>query len=474
MANIKQAPKKEISTKIYVVNDLKKLTAKEFKKEERDYLATQLKEDFSHAKINRLSSLVYVVKSEKELNFLNCEKMRQEGAKIAKDLNENKIKEVLIIDKSLGESYSLAEGMALANYQFLKYFKDAKKKQNSLKTIFVDSDKLTATDLKHLDYKVEANLWARDMVNEPLSYLNAEQFAKEFKSLGKKAGFKVTVFNKKKIESLKMGGLLAVNKGSIDPPTFTIMEHKPAKAKNKKPIVLVGKGVVYDTGGLSLKPTPHSMDIMKCDMGGGAAVAGAMYAIAKANLPVHVIALVPATDNRPSGNAYAPGDVIKMMDGTNVEVLNTDAEGRMILADALAYAKKYKPELVIDMATLTGAAMRAIGSNGMVIMGNAKDEVFEQIDLAGNMTHERTVRFPFWDDYAEDIKSEIADIKNLGGANAGMITAGKFLEHFTDYPYVHCDIAAPAWNDAAKGYLSHGGSGNGVRMLFEFVKNYKG
>ena len=473
MTNIKQAPKKDVSTKIYVVSDLKKLTAKEFKKEERDYLGTKLKEDFSYTTINRYSELIYVVKSGKDLNFLNCEKMRQEGAKIAKDLNSNKIKEVLIIDRSAGESYSLSEGIALANYQFLKYFTDAKKKENSLKTIFMDVPTLTAADLKHLSYKVEANLWARDMVNEPLSFLTAEQFAKEFKSQGKKAGFKVTVFNKKKIESLKMGGLLAVNKGSIDPPTFTIMEHKPAKARNKQPLVLVGKGVVYDTGGLSLKPTASSMDIMKCDMGGAAAVAGAMYAITKANLPVHVIALVPATDNRPSGNAYAPGDVIRMMDGTRVEVLNTDAEGRMILADALCYAKKYKPELVIDMATLTGAAIRAIGSNGMVIMGNADDKVFEQIEFAGHMTHERTVRFPFWDDYADQIKSKIADIKNLGGANAGMITAGKFLEHFTDHPYVHIDIAAPAWNDAASGYLSHGGSGNGVRMMFEFVKNYK-
>lgn len=472
MTLIKQATKKEVANKIYVVSNLKDLTAKEFKKEEKDYLIKVLKDDFAFASINRYDALLYVVKSAKTMDYLQDEKIRQTGAKIAIELNAAKIKEVLIVDKTNSSSLPLAEGIALANYQFLKYFNDAKKKLNSLNTISIQGDKIERKDISNLNITTEATCWARDMVNEPLSFLTAEQFAKEFKTLGKEADFKVTVFNKKKIESLKMGGLLAVNKGSIDPPTFTIMEYKPKKAKNKKPFVLVGKGVVYDTGGLSLKPTANSMDIMKCDMGGGAAVAGSIYAIAKAKLPVHVIAIVPATDNRPSGNAYAPGDVINMMSGATVEVLNTDAEGRMILADALHYAKKYKPELVFDMATLTGAAMRAIGSNGMVIMGNADNKVFEKLEESGNKTFERIVRFPFWDDYAEDIKSSIADIKNLGGANAGAITAGKFLEHFTDYPYVHIDIAAPAWQDSTKGYLKQGGTGSGVRLVFDFVNNY--
>jgi leucyl aminopeptidase len=181
------------------------------------------------------------------------------------------------------------------------------------------------------------------------------------------------VFNKAKITSLKMGGLLSVNLGSMEPPTFSIMEYKPRNAKNKQPVILVGKGVVYDTGGLSLKPTPNSMDMMKCDMAGSAAVAGTMYAIAKAKLPVHVIGLVPATDNRPGENAYVPGDVITMYNGLTVEMLNADAEGRMILADALAYAQKYNPKLVIDLATLTGAAVAAIGTSGIVAMGTADE-----------------------------------------------------------------------------------------------------
>jgi leucyl aminopeptidase len=307
-------------------------------------------------------------------------------------------------------------------------------------------------------------------VNEPQSYLDAVTFADEMKSMGKKAGLKVEVLNKKQIESLKMGGLLAVNKGSQTPPTFTILEWKPKKVKNKQPLVLVGKGVVYDTGGLSLKPTPNSMDTMKCDMAGGAAVAAAMYAIAKAQLPYYVIGLVPATDNRPGENAYTPGDVIKMYDGQTVEVLNTDAEGRMLLGDALAYAKKYKPELVLDFATLTGAAAAAIGPYGIVCMGTAAEKQKNALKESGNTVYERLVEFPFWDEYAKLIKSDLADMKNIGGPIAGAITAGKFLEKYTDYPWMHFDIAGPAYISSTDSYRGKNATGVAVRLLFDFVK----
>lgn len=213
------------------------------------------------------------------------------------------------------------------------------------------------------------------------------------------------------------------------------------------------------------------MDVMKSDMGGAACVAGAISLIAAQNLPIHVIALVPATDNRPGLNAYAPGDVVTMFDGTTVEVLNTDAEGRMILADALAYSKKYDPELVIDAATLTGAAHRAIGDKAAIIMGNAEGKYFDLLRRSGDEMHERVVEFPFWDDYYEEMKSKIADLKNLGGATAGMITAGKFLEHFVEAPYIHMDIAGPAWLDSTKDYRTAGGTGYGVRLLYQFFKN---
>jgi leucyl aminopeptidase len=207
-------------------------------------------------------------------------------------------------------------------------------------------------------------------------------------------------------------------------------------------------------------------------MGGAACMAATIYLAAVQKLPIHLIGLIPATDNRPGLNAYAPGDVITMYDGTSVEVLNTDAEGRMILADALAYSNKYNPALVIDAATLTGAALRAIGTKASVIMGNASDDNFSQLEAAGNEVHERVVRFPFWDDYAKEIKSSIADLKNLGGPNAGMITAGKFLEHFVKSPYIHMDIAGPAWLDAKEDYRTQGGTGAGVRLLYTFLKNY--
>ena len=213
------------------------------------------------------------------------------------------------------------------------------------------------------------------------------------------------------------------------------------------------------------------MDIMKSDMGGAACMAATVYAMALNKSNVHVIGLIPATDNRPGGNAYAPGDVITMYDGTTVEVLNTDAEGRMILADALAYANKFEPELVIDAATLTGAAVRAVGTKATCIMGNAKEKYFTALDKAGYETQERLVRFPFWNDYAEEIKSSIADLKNLGGAYAGQITAGKFLEHFVNYPYIHLDIAGPAFLESPQDYKGKGGTGVGVRLLSQFFKN---
>ncbi len=429
MISVLPISKKENISKVYVVSNLNQLSSTEFNEDELNYLKETLKDDFDWRLINRFKEQVYVIKVSDKSTSQSQEKVRKAGANITKSLNQFKQKEVALYDKTRGEVFlaSISEGMALANYQFLKYFKDAKKKTNTLASIYTQSEAISKEQLLELNAIVEATFWARDLVNEPVSFLNAEELSRQIEEMGKKGNFKVEVLDQIKLETLKMGGLLAVNKGSLDPATFTKMEWKPKNAKNKKPVILVGKGVVYDTGGLSLKPTANSMDIMKCDMGGAAAVSCAIYAIAKAKLPIHVVGLVPATDNRPGGNAYAPGDVVTMFDGTTVEVLNTDAEGRMILADALAYAKKYKPELVIDAATLTGAAMRAIGPYGAVVMGTASDKTFNKLQESGEKTYERTVRFPFWDEYAEEIKSPIADIKNLGGASAGAITAGKFL-----------------------------------------------
>ncbi len=415
--------------------------------------------------LKNASGFVFFVKEEQK-----DEELRVAGNKIMSQLN----KEVtsLAIYGEQDAVLLVLEGLMLSSYQFIKYFKDADKKVHGLKEVLV-SKEISSKKTDELKSMIKAVFWTRDRVNEPVSHLNATQLAEAVSELGKDAGFSVQVLEKTQIESLKMGGLLAVNRGSMDPPTFTIAEYKPEKPLNKKPIVLVGKGVVYDTGGLSLKPTPASMDVMKSDMAGAACVAGAIYLAALQKLKVHVIALIPATDNRPGMNAYTPGDVITMYDGTTVEVLNTDAEGRMILADALAYSNKFKPELVIDAATLTGAAVRAIGTKASIVMGNADDKYFSVLEKAGNEVHERIVRFPFWDEYGTEMKSTIADLKNLGGANAGMITAGKFLEYFVKAPYIHMDIAGPAWLDAKEDYKGQGGTGAGVRLLYNFLKKYK-
>jgi leucyl aminopeptidase len=416
---------------------------------------------------------IYFLKS-KKTDWQSREACRKMGAELQVVANRLKCIE-LSIDVFAGRAdaaYLVAEGIALANYQFLKYRTDAKKITNTLTTINFSKNAITVKELNQLSVITEAIYRVRTLVNEPLNFLTAVQLAKEIAIMGKEAGFKVTTLNKAQIVKEKMGGLLAVNLGSQDPPTFTVMEYKPAKALNKKPIVLVGKGVVYDTGGLSLKPTPNSMDRMKSDMGGAALVSGAMYTISKMKLPLHVIALVPATDNRPGENAYTPGDVIKMYDGSTVEVLNTDAEGRMILADALHWAKRYKPELVMDFATLTGAASVAVGEHGIVCMGNVDDNTRKTFNDSGFRQYERLVEYPLWDEYGDMIKSEIADLKNVGGPSGGAITAGKFLEHFTDYPWMHFDIAGVSFATSKKGYNTFGGTGYGMRMLIDFLMHY--
>lgn len=444
-------------------------------KEELSFVRREIKLKRKVIEINRFKQkLVLAHIKQKGDKNLQYEALRRQGNTVLALFNKSRSKQIIVhSEEAKDTTLAFLEGILLGNYQFLKYIKDADEKENKLEAIKVFSKQLDTDDIETLSIVTEAVYNTRDFVNEPLSALNAVKFSEEVKKLGEASGAKVEVFNKKKIESLRMGGLLAVNKGSIDPPTFTIIEWKPKEHVNKKPVILVGKGVMYDTGGLSLKPSNY-MDTMKCDMAGGAAVAGAMYAISKAQLPVHVIGLIPATDNRPDGNAYVPGDVITMLDGTTVEVLNTDAEGRMILADALSYAKNYKPELVIDIATLTGAAARAIGSNGIVGMYAKADKEFNKLQKSGQRVNERIVEFPFWDEYKDMLKSTIADLKNIGGVDAGAITAGKFLEHFTDYPYIHLDIAGPAFIKKRDSYRVTGGTGVGVRLFFDFIRSMAG
>ncbi len=459
---------------ILLTSDIKSIDPHYLTKEEIKYSGQVAKEHKKETVVfDKLGRwiIVQVIKEEKE-EYKRLENCRKAGDALAAKLNDLKAKSVIVVDvDGKGpETLALVEGMVLGSYQFLKYKSDKKEKKNSLESVGIMSKTVKDAEIDRINIITDAVIRCRDLVNEPVSHLTATVLSKEFQKMGKEAGVKVEVLNKNKIEALKMGGLLAVNKGSTEPPTFTIMEWKPEKHVNKKPLVLVGKGVVFDTGGLNLK-TGNFMDGMKCDMAGSATMASTIFAIARLNLPLYVIGLMPATDNRMDANSVAPGDVISMSDGTTVEILNTDAEGRLILGDALSYAKKFKPELVFTAATLTGAASRAIGKYGIVAMEKDAGKEMEQLKACGNNVYERIAEFPFWEEYGELIKSDVADIKNIGGVDAGMITAGKFLAHFTDYPFIHLDIAGPAFLDKKDNYRTAGGTGMGVRLLVEFLEN---
>ncbi len=448
-----------------------------FSDRELSYIKTRIEKKEELIVLHRLSTFVCLVINDSARSFPGqLEFLRNISGKLHPLINESEDNSVLVVDLEDNAELviALAEGLILNNYRFDKYRKKTEGRDGFPGTIMVYSDSLKNDALDRLGILCDAVYMSRNLVNEPLSHLNAQGLTEELSKMAVAAGFSLEVLDREKIESHQMGGLLAVNRGSIDPPTFSILEWKPDHFINEKPFVFIGKGIVYDTGGLSLKPTANSMDYMKSDMAGAAAVAGLFYALAKSGLPVHAIGLIPATDNRPGGNAIVPGDIITMHDGTSVEVMNTDAEGRLILADALSWSIRYNPGLVIDVATLTGSASAAVGTQGTVAMQKSADHWYQALEESGYYTHERLVLFPLWEEYREMLKSEIADIKNIGGKYAGAITAGKFLEHFVSFPWIHLDIAGPAYLHSEEGYRKKGGSAVGVRLLFDFIAKYSG
>ena len=454
---------------IILSNKKTKISNIELSKDEKKFILEQQKNNQEIITLNQYSRKIIIVNPKEITNpNLYLENLRCLGDKVFGSIES--LNEVIIdnLERKQINTYAFVEGFALSNYAFDNHKTKRNKKRKITINIFKNDSSCNINEINNLYESVSLT---KDLVNTPFSHLKATDLAKLAKEAGNKSGFKTTIFNKKKIQSLKMGGLLAVNQGSIDEPTFSILEWKPKNATNKKPIILVGKGIVYDTGGLSLKPT-KGMDIMKVDMAGAGTVIGAMNAISSNKLNKYVIALVPATDNRPSGNAYAPGDVVTMFNKSTVEVLNTDAEGRMILADALSYSEKYNPELVIDLATLTGAAARAIGHFGIVSMHKNAFSYHNNLKEIGHLTHERLAEMPFWEDYDDLIKSDIADIKNIGGDFAGAITAGKFLSTFTNYPWIHLDIAGPAYVTSKYGYRGKGATAMGVRLLYNYIKEF--
>jgi leucyl aminopeptidase len=304
---------------------------------------------------------------------------------------------------------------------------------------------------------------AKDLGNLPGNYCTPTYLGEQAVELGKKHGLRVDVLDKKDIEKLGMGSFLAVAQGSVQPPKLIVMEYNGGK-KGAAPVALVGKGITFDTGGISIKPSAE-MDEMKFDMCGAASVFGTMKAIALMKLPLNVVGVVPATENMPDGAAVKPGDVVTTMSGQTVEILNTDAEGRLVLCDALTYVEKYKPAAVVDIATLTGAMVIALGHVATGVFANSDALARELID-AGEAAWDRAWHMPLWDDYQEQLKSNFADFPNIGSRAGGSITAACFLSRFTkDYSWAHLDIAGTAWKSGAE----KGATGRPVPMLVHFL-----
>lgn len=372
---------------------------------------------------------------------------------------------------------ALAEGTILALYRFTELKKPVPDRNEIADVTVIEHDtaRLGAIEagLARGRAIAESTTLARTLVNRPPNVLSPRALAEVARQVAAETGLRCEVLGRDDIAAHAMGALGAVAQGSHEPPAFIILEHVPAGVDPESaPVVLCGKGVTFDSGGISIKPS-QGMGDMKGDMGGAAAVLGAMRALRLLDTPVRTIGLIPATENLPDGRAFRPGDVIRAMDGQTIEIISTDAEGRLILADAMVWAKRYAPVAMVDVATLTGACMVALGAKVAGVMGNA--DVVARLRTAGDATNERVWELPLWDDeYGKMIDSDVADMKNAGGRNGGAISAGKFLEKFAgDIPWAHVDMAGLELLEGDAGpYRPKGASGYGVRLLVAFVEGF--
>ncbi len=366
---------------------------------------------------------------------------------------------------------SIVEGVLLGSYQFNKY-RSERKPPAPLRSLVLCRPGLKRSEGLARAVKLALDIFpgvslARDLVNEPPSIATARFLAEQAERHCRGKGLSVEVWNKKKIEAMNLAGLLAVNRGSVEEPRFIRIRYRPAKRARKK-VALIGKGITFDSGGLSLKPS-KSMETMKLDMAGGAAVIGAMSRLPDLGLPVEVNGYIPTTDNLPGPNAQKPGDIIRYLNGKTIEVLNTDAEGRLILADGLALAAREKPDYMINLATLTGACMVALGTEVAGIFSNDQ-ALAEALIRAGKESGEKLWQLPLVKEYRDELKSSVADMKNIGGSYGGAITAALILQEFVDgVPWAHLDIAGPAFAEKDMLTSPKGGTGFGVRTLLRFL-----
>jgi leucyl aminopeptidase len=379
--------------------------------------------------------------------------------------------------KGVETAECLVEGILLGDYSFLKYKKENRKKPvfKGIKKLVIYAAKATKglrKSVRMAQASANAGSVARNMANEPGNGWTPTDFANYATELAGRHKMICTVLGKSQMKRLKMGGILGVNQGSSEPPKMVILEYRSSN-KNAQTVLIVGKGLTFDSGGVSLKPSA-GMEDMKYDMCGGAAALSAMAVVGEEKPDVNVVAIIPSTDNMSGSSALKPGDIIRHYSGVTAEIVNTDAEGRLILADALAYGiKKFKPTCVVDLATLTGAVIFGLGHHRTGLLGNNQPLV-ERVLAAGDRCGEPLWQLPLDKEYSKQIDSDVADIKNTGGRPAGTITAAAYLQKFVgETPWTHLDIAGTAWDFTKKSYIPKGPSGTGVRTLVELLRNWE-
>ncbi len=399
---------------------------------------------------------------------ITSEKFRQCGGVISKAAKKTRLKDIYIDTSQIKtlKTSPILEGILLGSYRFTRYRKE--KDMVTLKTIlFPDNGRITQKDIEETKSIAEAVYFARDLVNTPANELTPTDILKTARSLKSKR-LSIKALNRKEAKKAGLNAFVAVSNGSHQEPWFIIMNYRGGGGKT---VVLIGKSITFDSGGLSLKPS-EGMEKMKYDMAGGAAVLSVMRYIEKRRLSCNVIGILPATENLPGGSATKPGDIVKTFNGKTIEIVNTDAEGRLTLSDAIAYAKKYRPDVIIDIATLTGACSIALGNEAMALMSN-NERIIELLETSAGKTGERLWHMPLYEDYKEYIKSDVADLKNTGGRTGSLVTAGYFLKEFAeDTPWGHIDIASTAWTDRDRPYCPKGATGVGVRLIIQFLKEY--
>jgi leucyl aminopeptidase len=407
---------------------------------------------------------------------LDPEKTRNLTGKVVIKAKELGISEfVLIPFKNMDKEHlsAMVEGIKLSDYSFNNYKRDEDRNDlNQVRILIINDMKNNQKIIQHSVVVSDAVLYTRDISNLPPNDCSPKDLVTFSKKLSENQKVKVRVIEKEEMKSYGFEGILAVGKGSASSPKLIVLEY-PGSTKNR-PIVIVGKAVTFDTGGISIKPS-EKMEEMKFDKCGGCNVLGIMKAVSDLGLDTNVIGIIPAVENMPSGTSYRPGDIIKMYNRKTVEVLNTDAEGRIILGDALSFAvKTFAPKAIIDMATLTGAAIIALGTNVAALVGNDDDLVTKILEYS-NQTGEKIWQLPLFEEYKEQLKSSNADMKNIGGRSAGAITAAAFLSNFVeDTPWVHLDIAGTAWTQEGtkeKSYNPKGATGFGIRTIVKYISS---